>query len=156
MYHCTCITYMTLPIYTIYIVLHTIPPMSIPNRHCYTKCYYIVTYCNVLWRTYSVYTFCDHKYVPMWSQICIYLMWLTLSFSWSVCFCVYTYHPTPSGACRPLSTQAWSRIMQRHDPCWKRYDTIHPPPYQRYVCFQQVTCLRQLLLHQLPLLVVIK
>ena len=99
MYHCTCITYMTLPIYTIYIVLHTIPPMSIPNRHCYTKCYYIVTYCNVLWRTYCVYTFCDHKYVPMWSQICIYLMWLTLSFSWSVCFCVYTIHATPCGPC---------------------------------------------------------
>ena len=99
MYHCTCITYMTLPIYTIYIVLHTIPPMSIPNRHCYTKCYYIVTYCNVLWRTYCVYTFCDHKYVPMWSQICIYLMWLTLSFSWSVCFCVYIYVGPPGGPC---------------------------------------------------------
>ena len=106
---------------------------------------------------------CDHTPYHLWSQhnpvytrMHIHLLWLTLSFSWSVCFCVYTYHPTPSGACRPLSTQAWSRIMQRHDPCWKRYDTIHPPPYQRYVCFQQVTCLRQLLLHQLPLLVVIK
>ena len=99
MYHCTCITYMTLPIYTIYIVLHTIPPMSIPNRHCYTKCYYIVTYCNVLWRAYCVYTFCDHKYVPMWSQICIYLMWLTLSFSWSVCFCVHIYQRGASGPC---------------------------------------------------------
>ena len=116
MYHCTCITYMTLPIYTIYIVLHTIPPMSIPNRHCYTKCYYIVTYCNVLWRAYSVYTFCDHKYIPMWSQICIYLMWLTPLFSWSVCFCVYTYPTTPGGPCTPLrSLHFFSQtISNRH------------------------------------------
>ena len=154
MYHCTCITYMTLPIYTIYIVLHTIPPMSIPNRHCYTKCYYIVTYCNVLWRAYCVYTFCDHKYVPMWPQICIYLMWLTLSFSWSVCFYVYTNVPTPRGPCPAPHQRMIRRIMQGHDPCWKRLCITNPPLHTKYEHKQQLTCLRQLLLHQLPLYIV--
>ena len=64
--------------------------------------------------------------------------------------------PMPVALARPLSTHTWSRIMQTHDLCWEKNNTIHPPAYQRYECYQQVTCLRQLLLHQLPLLVVIK
>ena len=46
---------------------------------------------------------CNHR-VMLWPQIRTYLMWLTLSFSWSVCFCVYIYHATPGGPCPPYSS----------------------------------------------------
>ena len=41
-------------------------------------------------------------YYPLWSHICLHVMWLTPQFSWSVCFCVHIYVGPPAGPCTLL------------------------------------------------------
>ena len=81
-------------------------------------------------------------------------MWLTLHFSWSVYLCVYIYAPTGGGPCLPPVHSAIARMMQRHDAWWGQQLCIHPPDHTKYVSYQWLTCLRQLLWNQLPLQVV--
>ena len=81
-------------------------------------------------------------------------MWLTLHFSWSVYLCVYIYAPTGGGPCLPPIHCAIARMMQRHGVWWEQQLCVHPPDHTKYVSYQWVTCLRQLLWNQLPLLVV--
>ena len=45
---------------------------------------------------------CDHSLYPLWPRICIYVMWLTLQFSWSVCLYMHIYVGPPAGPCTLL------------------------------------------------------
>ena len=66
-----------------------------------------VTYCNIMLPCITVcicHIVCDHSLYPLWPRICLYVMWLTPQFSWSVCFCVYTnvggwHGPCPTFCC---------------------------------------------------------
>ncbi len=81
-------------------------------------------------------------------------MWLTPHFSWSVYLCVYIYAPTGGGPCLPPVHCAIARMMQRHGVWWEQQLCVSPPDHTKYVSYQWVTCLRQLLWNQLPLQVV--
>ncbi len=77
-------------------------------------------------------------------------MWLTVNFP-DLCRCVYTYYVyPPSGPCLPPSHHAIACIMQGHGVRWSSKQPACSPWSGECVCFQQVSCLRQLLWNQLP------
>ena len=93
----------------------------------------------------------------LWSQVrvnhCICNVVNTV-FYWSVYLRVYSNALPPCGPRLPLPHSAIAYIMQRHGAWWGQTSWQHPPCHTKYVGYQWLTCLWQLLCNQLPLLVV--